>query len=669
MQEMFIFETLQLAEQLEQRILSSENANSNTASIDEIFRIMHTIKGSAAMMMFDQIASLAHALEDLYDMLRTEQTIEVDSRILTDLTLDAVDFIKQEIDKIQQGKKADGDSSPQMQKVQIYISSLDRNLQHKGMEAATITKTSQQQPFYVSSCQNSGTVKSRAFIAHLFFEDGCEMENIRAFTVVHNLQELCQELLFSPEDILENTDSVKILREQGFHIVFRTRESVEEVNQFFAQIPFSEKVSVQEVGEREYHAEPLVQAKSSQVHIQEEVKNNDPLLISMGKQGVGSQLMTVSVEKLDSLMDLVGELVISEAMVSQNGDIKGLKLHNFQKAARQHKKLISDLQDLAMSIRMVPLEGTFQKMNRLIRDVSRKLEKEISLKIIGEDTEVDKNIIEKISDPLMHLIRNGVDHGIELPQERMAQNKTKQGTITLEAKHAGGEVWIIVRDDGRGLNKSRIVEKAQRAGLTTKQEHELSEGEIHSFIFAPGFSTKESVSELSGRGVGMDVVMQNIQKVGGSITVESKEHIGSIFTIKVPLTLAIIDGMTVKVGQSAYSIPITSIRESFRPREQETICDPSGREMILIRGNCYPIIRLHELYKIQTDIYEFHKGILIMVEHDGKSICLLADALLGEQQVVVKPLPRYIKKVQGIAGCALLGDGKISLILDISSLV
>ena len=399
------------------------------------------------------------------------------------------------------------------------------------------------------------------------------------------------------------------------------------------------------------------------------IKNNDREIQFVP---IHQNIISVNVTKLDKLMDLVGELVISEAMVTQNPDIAGLTLDNFQKAARQHRKIISELQDVAMSIRMIPLSATLQRINRIVRDMSRKLSKEVRLEITGEETEVDKNIIERISDPLMHLVRNSVDHGIEPAEERKKKGKPEAGTITIEAKNAGGDVLIIVKDDGRGLDKEKILKKARANGLINKPETELTDKEIYSYIFLPGFSTTEEITEFSGRGVGMDVVAKNIADVGGTVSVDSTPDEGTTITLRIPLTLAIMGGMIVRVGKSTYTIPVLNIRESFKANEDNVITDIEGNEMIMIRGECYPILRLHRIYKVKTEITNISDGIIVMVENDGKGFCIFVDELVGEQQVVVKALPNYIKnikKVRGVAGCTLLGDGSISLILDIKDLI
>ena len=304
--------------------------------------------------------------------------------------------------------------------------------------------------------------------------------------------------------------------------------------------------------------------------------------------------------------------------------------------------------------------------------MNRKLGKEAELTLIGEGTEVDKNIIEHISDPLMHLVRNSVDHGIESTAERIAAGKPRAGQIVLEAKNAGSDVLIIVRDDGGGINKEKVLQRAIEHGLISKPEGELSDREIYNLICLPGFSTNDNVTEFSGRGVGMDVVVKNLETIGGSVSVDSVEGVGTVTTLKIPLTLAIIDGMNIRVGAAKYTLPTTSIRETFRAEAPNLIKDPEGNEMIMVRGECYPIVRLHELFAVESDTTDLTQGVMLMIEQDEKFVILFADELLGQHQVVVKALPSYMKnirKVEELAGCTLLGDGSISLILNIGGLL
>ena len=655
MLDMFIFETSQLIEQLEQSILISEKESCYTEeAINEIFRIMHTLKGSAAMMMFDNISNLAHTMEDIFYYLREEKPQNVDCSSLSDLVLAGVDFIKAEVEKIKERKKVDGDATHLIQTLKDFLTSLKQNE------------------------QNTATQYTHSYKAVIYFAEGCGMETIRAFSVIHNLKDLTEEFRHIPEDLGDNPETEARIRQEGLTIYFKANHSYEMVHQFFQDTPFLQNLELIEL-DNDYQYQQL--SDLSEIEVLEDfddvstgqvksIRGNFDKLSSIGS-GVQS-MISVSVAKLDKLMDLVGEMVIAEAMVIQNPDLQGLELDNFHKSARQLNKITSEIQDMVMSIRMVSLSATFHKMHRVVRDMCKKLGKEVRLEIIGEETEVDKNIIEHISDPLMHLVRNAVDHGIESAEERAAKGKNSTGTIILEAKNAGSDVHIIVRDDGKGLNKEKILAKAKENGLLYKDPAEMTDKEIYNLIFLPGFSTKDKVSEFSGRGVGMDVVSRNLETIGGSVSVDSVADHGTTITLKIPLTLAIIDGMNVRVGNSRYTIPTISIKESFRPQESDIIRDPDGNEMIMVRGQCYSILRLHEFYKVKSGLKNFTEGIMVMLEQDQKTLCVFADELLGQQQVVVKALPEYVrrfKNIRGLAGCTLLGDGSISLILDVAGLI
>ncbi len=675
MLDMYIFETSQLIEQLEISILNGEKSNCYTASeINEIFRIMHTIKGSSAMMLFNNISLIAHQMEDLFYFIREEKNVSYDFSALSDLVLDGVDFVKIELEKIKSGGCADGNSSTLIENIKVFLSMLKQGTTSSSSTEAERRSSGEKQQYYIAQKQIFAASRSNSFKAVVFFEEGCEMENIRAFSIIHNLKEIAGEVFFIPEDIVENDDSIQIIREHGFKIFFKTDKSYEEINDFFMQVLFLKEIKLIEMQDdeefKQFNRAKVIAvekspARKSILLENEGMEHEEKKLLSSTSKGV----ISVNITKLNKLMDLVGEVVVAEAMVTQNPDIKGLELDNFQKAARHLGKIIGELQDMVMSIRMVPISSTFQKMHRIVRDMGKKLEKEVKLKIVGEETEVDKNIIEHISDPLMHLVRNSIDHGIETSEERQAKGKPHKGMVTLEAGTSGNDVIIIVKDDGRGLNKEKILMRASENGLLYKFENEMTDREIYSLIFMPGFSTKDSVTEFSGRGVGMDVVTSNIEAVGGSVSVDSIPESGTTVTVKIPLTLAIIDGMNIRTGMSFYTIPITDIRESFRPKESDIIKDPDGNEMIMVRGECHPIIRLHEFFRVKPDTLHLHEGIIIMAESEGDTLCIFADELVGEQQVVVKALPKYIKKIRGLSGCSLLGDGSISLIIDIADMM
>jgi two-component system chemotaxis sensor kinase CheA len=664
MLDMFIFETLELSDQLEQLILNSEKINLfETAEINEIFRIMHTIKGSAAMMFFNNISVIAHAMEDLFYYLRESEPAAMDYSKLCDLVLKGIDFIKGEIAKLESEQTADGNPEFLLDDINAYLSYLQANgsssfASEDSSEAVAATDQGWVNESLLSL--NEVSLGEKRFRAVILFEEGCEMENIRAFNVVHKLKEIAEVIQYVPTNI-DDDDCILMIQQEGFKILFTTDCTRDEVESFFSNIAFVKSLEVVN----------LEEAKST--NSSECVREIDNFELKTEKDfnvNLKQNMISVQLNKLDQLLDLVGELVITETMVTNNPDLAEIQdLDNFNKSVRQHRKVINEIQDVVMSIRMVPLAGTFQKMNRIVRDMSKKLNKQVELEISGEETEVDKNIIEHLSDPLMHLIRNAIDHGIEPIEERIAKGKTTIGKVKLEAKNEGGDVWITIRDDGVGLNKEKILSRALEHGLISKPEAELSDQDIFSFILLPGFSTNTEITEFSGRGVGMDIVAKNIEDIGGSVYVDSTIDKGTTVSLEIPLTLAIIDGMGIRVGNSIYTVPITSIRESFKAGKDKMFTDPDGHEMIMVRGECFPILRLHELYKIQTSVHDIHDGIIMMVETDNHCLGLFADELLGEQQVVVKALPKYLKKIKGIGGCTLLGNGTSSLILDVAGLI
>jgi len=372
--------------------------------------------------------------------------------------------------------------------------------------------------------------------------------------------------------------------------------------------------------------------------------------------------------KLDSLVDLVGELVIAQSMVVQDPDVQRLPSRQLARCLRQLGRITSELQRTAMSMRMVPIGRMFQKMTRLVRDLAAQQQKQVQLVVEGEETELDRNIVEELSDPLVHMIRNAIDHGIELPADRISQGKPALGTLRLSASHQRGGIVIEIRDDGKGLNRDRILAKGRERGLI-KPNTTLTEAEAFALIFAPGFSTAEIVTDVSGRGVGMDVVRRNIEKLRGKVEIQSVAGQGTTFTILLPLTLAIIDGMLVGVGDDRYIIPTLSVRESFRPRPGMVTTVHERGEVVSVRGRLTPLLRLGEHLGTPGRAVDPTHGIIVVVESGDASRGLLVDELLGKQEVVIKSLGETFRNQNLLAGAAILGDGRVGLILDVDTLV
>ena len=339
------------------------------------------------------------------------------------------------------------------------------------------------------------------------------------------------------------------------------------------------------------------------------------------------------------------------------------------KSANSLSKITRELQEVTMAIRMVPLDGLFNKMTRLVRDLSIKSAKDIKLHISGEDTEMDRNVIEQISDPLLHILRNSIDHGIEPTDIRISKKKTNFGNIYLSAKHEGNEIWISVKDDGSGLNREKIIKKAVENGLLKGNIEEIKDEEIWQLIFNAGFSTADKLSEISGRGVGMDVVKKNIEKLKGRVDIHSEYENGSEIILKIPLTMAVIDGITVKVGNNLYSIPNTDILEFFKVKPEQIFTIENGNLVIKLRESIIPVLKLYKVFKKETNITELTDGVIILLHGSGKKVCVLVDEIRGNQQIVIKSISEYLGKLNGISGCAILGNGDVSLIIDTSGLI
>ncbi|MFA6922200.1 MAG: chemotaxis protein CheW [Gallionella sp.] len=376
----------------------------------------------------------------------------------------------------------------------------------------------------------------------------------------------------------------------------------------------------------------------------------------------------VSVEKVDQMINLVGELVITQSMLAETASHLDPVMHErLINGLAQLERNTRELQESVMSVRMMPINFVFSRFPRLVRDLAGKLDKKVQLKLVGEGTELDKGLIEKISDPLTHLVRNSLDHGVELPEERIAKGKDPQGTITLRAAHQGGNIIIEVSDDGAGLNRERILAKAREKGLPVSDN--MSDADVWSLIFAPGFSTAAVVTDVSGRGVGMDVVKKNIEGIGGRVEISSRHGQGSTITIRLPLTLAILDGLSIAVGDQIYIVPLSFISESLQP----AACDIRGvsgqGQVVHVRGEYLPLIALHEVFNIKPRVTDPAQGILVLLEAEGKKVALFVDDLVGQHQVVIKSLETNYRKVVGVSGATIMGDGRVAMIMDVSALV
>ncbi len=700
MLDMYLFENGQLLEQLQDMVLAQKDEECfDSDSINEIFRTMHTIKGSSGIMMFDEITAVSHKLEDIFYYLRESHPENVPHLELVDHVLEVADFISNEMEKIRNGDPVDGEAKEIVERLDVFLEKIKGG---GGAQESKLPEKKQEAPkqFYIAPVATSA---SHFYKIYIHFYKDTEMANVHAYKAVYALREIAEDLLYSPEDIISDTSAAETILKEGFKVLLQAQCGEEEVRKTIGVGYDIEKVDIFECKAEEFlqgfdfggQDDTLVIGADTAKEVtgggqEEKAEEKKPAIApgdfvikskEPGKQkklakdkpkGEKASYISVNISKMDQLMELIGEFVISESVVLQNPDLKvpGLNLDNFHKAASQLSKISTDLQDVIMSMRMVPLANTFQKMNRIVFDVSRKLGKDIDFVMVGEQTEVDKNIIEHISDPLMHIVRNSVDHGIEPKEERLRNGKPEKGKVTLSAKTEAGKVWLSVEDDGAGLDRDKIIAKARKQGLLdgNKPDSAYTDKEVFQFITLPGFSTNEVVTEYSGRGVGMDVVVQNIQAIGGSLEIESRKGLGSTMSLKIPLTLAIINGIVMETGTTSFVIETGAVKEFVRVKEDMMIHEPNGEEYIMIRGECFPVLRLGRWYHLEDYTESVEEGVIVILEVDEKKICLFVDRLIGEQEIVVKPIPSYIKKVKGLSGCTQLGDGRIALILDAAGL-
>lgn len=659
--DIYLYENGQLLDNLESLLLVCEKSGTFTSEqIADIFRILHTIKGASAMMNFENITGLSHALEDLFGFLREHKARKKDYRKISDLVFTSGDAIKAEFEKIQNSGLPDGDLSKITDDVRAFYKVLT--------SAKGEPESEEAQPADSSPLKASGASGKHRYKAHITFQKDSKMENIRALGIVKSLEKLCSGIDTVPADLLGDHSDDEITA-NGFDLLLVSDQPANVITNKIREAFFLKDCHFEELSDiPDEIAAPAKEEKKTKSE-----KTDISAINAEVSHSIKQSYMSVNLGKLDALMDIVGEIVITESTVTKNPEVLKLGLDSFDKASRQLRKLTVELQDIVMAIRMIPVSATFHKMERIVRDMSNRIGKQAKLIIIGEDTELDKNVIDNLSDPLMHIIRNAMDHGLETAEERIALGKDPTGKVTLEAHNSGSDVLISISDDGRGLNKEALIAKGIKKGLIKKSPADVTDKEAYSLIFAPGFSTKEKVTEFSGRGVGMDVAMKNIEKLGGALVVDSTPGHGMSVQIRIPLTLAIIEGMQVSVGGNVFIVPLLSIKESFKPKMHDIVKDPDGNEMITMRGNCYPILRLHKTFNIDTDVTSFEDGILIILETQTLTYCLFVDALIGEQQTVVKPMPVYISRILGssksIAGCTILGDGSVSLILDINGLM
>jgi two-component system chemotaxis sensor kinase CheA len=629
MVERFVQEADELLQNVELGLLAWDNGTPDVESIGALFRNVHSFKGNCGFFGYQAMEKLSHQMETVLDGVKSGE--EDASKESAEILLSALDCLRTAVADLSQGGSGD-------------IEGLDEQL-----AALNGLLTEQQGDAPSAGYGNDGNSRS---------DKGGESSSCAGQSSSDASGGAAPEREAKERQETNGGDSRllgEILVEEG--------------------MVSSEAVEAAMETQRKPLGELLVEAgqttKENVVKALDAQKKAPPQRAPEDKPKqavVNRQDIRVDLSKLDDLINLIGEMVIAENMLLGSPDLEGLELDNFSKAAQQMSKLVRDLQEMAMLIRMVPVSGLFRRMIRLVHDLSVKSGKKVDLQLFGQETEVDKTVIEQITDPLVHLLRNSLDHGLETPEERVAAGKPEKGVVKLSACHQEGEVWITVEDDGRGLNRDKILAKARSKGLVTGSGEQMSDKEVFNLIFQPGFSTAEKITDVSGRGVGMDVVKQNLEKIKGKIEVQSRLGKGTRIHLRIPLTLAIIDGMLVRVGEAKCIVPLLAIREIFRPDPEAITIMPDGPQLVRVRDKFFPVKHLYKILQEKSDSPEVVEGVLIVLEYQDNNICLLVDEILGQQQTVIKGLSEYLGNVTVASGCTILGNGEVCLILDVASL-
>jgi two-component system chemotaxis sensor kinase CheA len=662
--QVFFEESYEGLDVMETALLNIDVSAIESETINEIFRAAHSIKGGSGTFGFNEIADFTHVVETLLDLIRSDQFVMGTDHV--DLFLKSVDCIRTMINQLEADQPVDTGVASELK------NQFEQILNGGSAAAPAVSNTE----------TNTGGSRTGW---EIYFEPDVDIlktgnEPLRMFRELAELGQLevkarLDKVPTTPElepescylswDMTLHGDAPEaavrevfewVIDESVLEITALGGGEVEHISEEAKADSQADSPSEAELKPVSSPAAPSATAAASKTTTKKEARPE-------------SASIRVGTDKVDSLINMVGELVITQSMLGELGrDFSIDRLPRLLEGLEQLSNHTRELQESVMRIRMLPISFAFSRFPRLVHDMGKSLNKKVELEMLGEQTELDKTVMERIGDPLVHLVRNSLDHGIESPETRLEAGKSEMGKITLNAYHQGGNIVIQIIDDGAGLNKDRILSKAIENGLVAENDH-LSDDQIYDLIFRPGFSTAAEITDISGRGVGMDVVRRNIQDLNGSVEVESTPGQGSVFTIRLPLTLAILDGQLIRVGDHVYIFPLVSIVESIQSYDQMIHRVSTGCDVLRLRDEYVPIVRLWDIFNIKPDSEKLEDGLLVVVEGDNMKVAVLVDDLLAQQQVVIKSLQDNYRSVEGISGATILGDGTVSLILDIGGLI
>lgn len=669
--DMFLDESHEHLQSLNDGLLSLEDNMEDTSVVNEIFRNAHTLKGMSATMGYNKIAELTHEMEDVLDLIRKEQ-LKLNEDII-DTLFKCVDSLGQMIDSVGNGESEDVVDVSDLVKKLSSISKPDKaGAAAPAAPAAADAKASAAAPTIELSDVDRDVIKQaaetglQAIHIKVTLADTCLLKSARSYMVMNALDEL--------GDVIKSVPSAEDLEQEkfdhSFDVILITASEEKAVQDAVNSISEISKVetNVIKLDEEKKAAPAAPAAKAAAPAPVKKAAAPAPAkkAAAPAKKVHHSQSVRVDIEKLDTLMNLMGELVINKVRLEQIGQTH--RLADLTETLEQMDRVTTDLQNIVMKVRMVPVSSVFNRFPRMVRDIAKELNKEINLTIEGEETELDRTVIDEIGDPIMHLLRNSCDHGVEEPDEREAKGKPRAGEVGLIARHEGNNVVIMVTDDGAGIDAAKIRAKAVEKGMVTQEEADkMDDAEAVRLIFLPGFSTADHISDISGRGVGMDVVRSKIEALSGHVDVETKIDEGSVFKIKLPLTLAIIQAMLVKVQEEMYAIPLGSIDSTINIQEDE-IKTVQNKEVIVLRGEIIPIIRMEKMLQV-PHVKDSDETFVVVVHTGDAKAGIVVDNLIGQQEIVIKTLGSLFTGLKMFSGATVLGDGRVALILDVATMM
>ncbi|MDT9023944.1 chemotaxis protein CheA [Rossellomorea yichunensis] len=666
--EVFIEESKENLQTCNEQLLELEKNPENLTIVNEIFRSAHTLKGMSATMGYEDLANLTHKMENVLDAIRNEK-IKVTPEIL-DVVFKSVDDLEAMVFSIADG----GDGKRDVTEVVTLLQAIEKgeNIQSASNEAAATiapeihTLSMKYEAFEQTVIQQSFEQGFRCFEITVSLRDDCLLKAARVYMVFEVLEKL--------GEVIKSFPTVDQLEEEQFDhsfvIAVVSKEDASDIEKSIRNVSEVEEVTLMELTSHHIHNNEVngLEEQSGEVVVKEKEDTIPKEANSTSRQSnASSKTIRVNIERLDVLMNLFEELVIDRGRLEQIS--KDLNNPELNETVERMTRISGDLQSIILTMRMVPVETVFNRFPRMVRQLARDLNKKIELEIIGAETELDRTVIDEIGDPLVHLIRNALDHGIEMPEVRSKNGKPEQGTVKLKAFHSGNHVFIELEDDGAGINKQRVMEKAIQKGIVTEEVAQtLSDRQIYELILASGFSTADQISDISGRGVGLDVVKATIESLGGAITIDSSAGEGSLFSIQLPLTLSIISVMLVEIEDEKYAIPLSSIIETAIVKKGE-IMNAHNQRVIDFRGKVVPLLFLEDVFEVPKDSKDEEFYSVVVVRKGEKMAGLVVDSFIGQQEIVLKSLGNYLNDVFAISGATILGDGQVALIVDCNALI